>query len=111
MPYLRRVYRLPAELEERVVADLWQSGTLGVATESEPDGRLRLTAWFEAGTPGPARHPGAETLPGDPPSPVECVSEDEQPDVDWMAEYRRQAGPFPLGRLRWLDPPEPEPAA
>ncbi|HEV3457577.1 MAG TPA: 50S ribosomal protein L11 methyltransferase [Thermoanaerobaculia bacterium] len=111
MPYLRRVYRLPAELEEPLVADLWQSGTLGVSTENEPDGRLRLTAWFEAGAPGPAAHPGAETLPTDLPSPIECLSEDEQPDVDWMAEYRRQAVPFPLGRTLWIDPREPEPAA
>jgi len=111
MPYLRRVYRLPAELEEPLVADLWQSGTLGVATESEPDGRLRLTAWFEAGAPGPAEDPGAETLQGNLLSPVECLSEDEQPDVDWMAEYRRQAVPFPLGRTLWIDPGEPEPAA
>ena len=57
MPYLRRVYRLPAELEESLVADLWQAGTLGVSTESEPDGRLRLTAWF-----GP-REPSAPPVP------------------------------------------------
>ena len=97
MPYLRRVYRLAAELEESLVADLWQAGTLGVRTDSEPDGRLRLTAWF-----GPAAPPPA---PG-----IECLSEDEEPDVDWMAEYRRRAVPFPLGRTLLIDPREPEAA-
>src|SRR5258707_919504 len=57
MPYLRRVYRLAAELEESLVADLWQAGTLGVSTESEPDGRLRLTAWFEPEAPPPPAAP------------------------------------------------------
>lgn len=102
MPYLRRVYRLPAELEESLVADLWQAGTLGVSTESEPDGRLRLTAWF-----GP-REPSAPPVP---PAACECLSEDELPDTDWMAEYRRRAVPFPLGRTLLIDPREPEAAA
>ncbi|MBV8199439.1 MAG: 50S ribosomal protein L11 methyltransferase [Acidobacteria bacterium] len=102
MPYLRRVYRLPAELEETLVADLWQSGTLGVFTESEPDGRLRLTAWFEPPAPAAAAPPDAA---------VEWLSEDELPDTDWMAEYRRQAVPFPLGRTLLIDPREPEDAA
>jgi ribosomal protein L11 methyltransferase len=96
MPYLRRVYQLPAELEESLVADLWQAGTLGVSTESEPDGRLRLTAWFRPAAP--------------PPPGIECLSEDEEPDVDWMAEYRRRAVPFPLGRTLLIDPREPEQA-
>jgi ribosomal protein L11 methyltransferase len=108
MPYLRRVYLLAAEHEENLVADLWQSGTLGVSTESEPDGRLRLTAWFEppaAAARGPAP---ARSLR---PDAVECLSEDEVPDTDWMAEYRRQAVPFPLGRTLLIDPREPEDAA
>ncbi len=103
MPYLRRVYRLPAELEETLVADLWQSGTLGVSTESEPDGRVRLTAWFPARAPIPAAP--------EPPALVERLSEDEQPDIDWMAEYRRQAVPFALGRTLLIDPGEPEAGA
>jgi ribosomal protein L11 methyltransferase len=97
MPYLRRVYRLNAELEESLVADLWQAGTLGVSTESEPDGRLRLTAWFEPASAPPA-------------AGIECCSEDELPDIDWMAEYRRRAVPFPLGRRLLIDPREPEEA-
>jgi ribosomal protein L11 methylase PrmA len=102
MPYLRRVYRLPAELEESLVADLWQAGTLGVSTESEPDGRLRLTAWFAPEVPPP----GIEHV-----SRISHVSDDEPPDTDWMAEYRRRAVPFPLGRKLLIDPREPEEAA
>jgi ribosomal protein L11 methyltransferase len=102
MSYLRRVYRLPAELEESLVADLWQAGTLGVSTESEPDGRLRLTAWFEPEAPPP---PGIEHI-----SHISHISDDELPDTDWMAEYRRRAVPFPLGRTLLIDPREPEEA-
>ena len=96
---LRRIYRLPPELEDTLVADLWLAGTLGVQSELEleADGRLRLTAYFES-------RPGVtEPLP-----PVECLSEDELPDTDWMAEYRRRSRPFPLGRGLWVDPREPE---
>jgi len=100
MSYLRRVYRLPAELEESLVADLWQAGTLGVSTESEPDGRLRLTAWFEPEAPPP---PAIEHF-----SHVSHISDTELPDTDWMAEYRRRAVPFPLGRTLLIDPREPE---
>jgi ribosomal protein L11 methyltransferase len=102
MSYLRRVYRLPAELEESLVADLWQAGTLGVSTESEPDGRLRLTAWFEPEAPPP---PGIEHI-----SHISHISDDELPDTDWMAEYRRRAVPFRLGRTLLIDPREPEDA-
>ena len=102
MSYLRRVYSLPAELEESLIADLWQAGTLGVSTESEPDGRLRLTAWFEPEAPPP---PGIEHS-----FHISHISDDELPDTDWMAEYRRRAVPFPLGRTLLIDPREPEEA-
>jgi ribosomal protein L11 methyltransferase len=105
MSYLRRVYRLPAELEESLVADLWQAGTLGVSTESEPDGRLRLTAWFEPeGLPPPAIEHFSHI------SHISLISDNEVPDTDWMAEYRRRAVPFPLGRTLLIDPREPEEA-
>jgi ribosomal protein L11 methylase PrmA len=98
MAYLRRVYRLPAELEENLVADLWLAGTLGVSTETEPDGRLRLTAYFRA--------PAAALGPA--PPRVECLIEDELLETDWMAEYRRRTPPFTLGRTLVVDPREPE---
>jgi ribosomal protein L11 methyltransferase len=103
MSYLRRIYRLPAELVETLVADLWFAGTLGVATETEADGQVRLSAWFERPVAG-------ELPPATPPitARIELVSEDEPPDTDWMAEYRRHARPFRLGRSLIVDPREPE---
>ena len=98
MAYLRRTYRLPAELEEALVADLWLLGTLGVSTESEAGGQVRLTAWF-APVPPPA--------PAGLPERVECLGEEELPDTDWMAEYRRLAVPFAVGRTLVVDPREP----
>jgi ribosomal protein L11 methyltransferase len=117
MATLRRIYRLPPELEETLVADLWLAGTLGVATEPEADGSLRLTAYF-APPPVHAEAPDGQTRPPlapapQPPAsaarpPIECLAEDELPDTDWMAEYRRLSRPFPLGRTLWVDPREPE---
>ena len=147
--YLRRIYTLPAELEESLAADLLQEGTLGASVETQPDGRLRLIAWFpppgggsaagmrrpteravvaiaasppEAPAPLPpgnwpplAAPPRAwPPLPAPPrvwpplPAGVELVAEDVLPDADWMAEYRRRAVPFPVGRTLLIDPREPD---
>jgi ribosomal protein L11 methyltransferase len=113
MAYLRRVYRLPAELEDSLVADLWQSGTLGVATESAPGpaaATVQLTAYFDleavpAAALEPLGRPGMAGSAG-----VECVAEEVLPETDWMAEYRRRAQPFPLGRSLLVDPREPDDA-
>ncbi|HET9226612.1 MAG TPA: 50S ribosomal protein L11 methyltransferase [Thermoanaerobaculia bacterium] len=93
MPYTRRVYSVPAELEEIVLADLWEAGTVGV--QSTPDG---LEAWFPAGM-----DPELPARPGVVAGPLEAV-----PDLDWLAGYRQQAQPFPVGRTLWVDPREPE---
>src|ERR1700682_2331048 len=101
MATLRRIYRLPPELEDTLVADLWLAGTLGVMTEPEADGRLRLTAYFAPGhngrlaPPAPSERVAPSPVPA-PRPPVECVAEDELPDTDWMAEYRRRSRPFAL---------------
>lgn len=92
MPYLRRTYQVPAELEEVVLADLWAAGTLGV--QSTPGG---LEAWFPEGS-----DPELPARPG-----VVC-SEEVIPDLDWLAGYREQALPFPVGRTLYVDPREPE---
>ncbi|HYU30992.1 MAG TPA: 50S ribosomal protein L11 methyltransferase [Thermoanaerobaculia bacterium] len=101
MPYLRRVFLLPPSLEEPFVADLWLEGTLGVLTANEPDGRLRLEAWFDAGAP--------EWAPGDWPERGVCLAAEETiEEQDWFATWRSQAQPFPVGRTFFLDPREPE---
>ncbi len=134
--YLRRIYTLPAELEESLAADLLQEGTLGASVETQPDGRLRLIAWFPPppdGGPAGGEHravgaapayppaapapvpPGIRLPPAAPPrvwpplpAGVDLVAEDVLPDADWMAEYRRRAVPFPVGRTLLIDPREPD---
>lgn len=93
MPYLRRTYHLPADLEEIVLADLWSAGTLGV--QSIPGG---LEAWFPEGS-----EPELPARPGVVAGPLEPV-----PDLDWLAGYRERAVPFPVGRTLFVDPREPE---
>src|SRR5689334_7232347 len=96
MPYLRRTYQVPAELEEVVLADLWEAGTLGV--QSIPGG---LEAWFPEGSA-----PELPSRPGVVAGPPEPVA-----DRDWLAGYRERAQPFPVGRTLYVDPREPEEVA
>jgi ribosomal protein L11 methyltransferase len=98
MPYLRRIYLAPPELEEPFVGDLWLAGTLGVQTTAEADGRVRLEAWFPAGSA-----PVGPLPPG-----VEAVADEPVPETDWLAAYRERARPFPVGRSLFIDPREPE---
>ena len=81
------------------MADLWLAGTLGVHSSSGPDGRLRLEAWF------PLESPAADVAAG-----VELAAEEIVPDADWLAAWREQARPFPVGRMFFIDPREPEEA-
>jgi ribosomal protein L11 methyltransferase len=97
MPYLRRFYHVPADLEELVLADLWEAGTLGVQSVAGP-GEVRLEAWFPEGS-----EPAVPARPG-----VRPGVEDTVPDFDWLAGYRAQATPFPVGRTLFVDPREPE---
>lgn len=97
MPYLRRIYLVPPDLEEPFVGDLWLAGTLGVQTTAEADGRVRLEAWFPAGSA-----PGGTLPPG-----VEPVADEPVPDSDWLAAYRERARPFPVGQSLFVDPREP----
>src|SRR6185295_3020295 len=101
MPHLRRVYLLPLSLEENLVAELWQAGTLGAQSSALPDGRLRLEAWFPL-----------ETVPLQFETGIELAAEEIVPDADWLAAWREQARPFPVGRTFFVDPREPgeEPA-
>ncbi len=98
MPYLRRFYRLPAELEDLVLTDLWEAGTVGVQSVAGPDEEVRLEAWFPEGS-----DPQVTLRPG-----VRQDGEDTVADLDWLASYRAQATPFPVGRTLFVDPREPE---
>jgi ribosomal protein L11 methyltransferase len=101
MDYLRRVFRVPAAVEEDAVAVLWEAGTLGVEVEPAGADRVRLVAWFAAGAPPVER----AALPAG----TEPLGEEGVPEEDWMAPYRERARPFELGRAFVADPREPEP--
>src|SRR5215210_7414034 len=95
MPHLRRIFLLPPSLEDLFAADLWQEGTVGVLSANEPDGRLRLEAWFPEGVAG--------WEPGDwPARGVLLVAQERIEEQDWFAIWRSQAQPF------FIDPREPE---
>ncbi len=96
MPHLRRIYLLPPGLEENLVAELWQAGTLGAQSAAAPGGRLRLEAWFPL-----------EAMPLQVGAGIELETEEIVPDADWFAVWREQARPFPVGRTFFVDPREP----
>jgi ribosomal protein L11 methyltransferase len=100
MPHLRRIYLLPPNLEETLVAELWQAGTLGAQSAAAPDGRLRVEAWFPL-----------EAAPLRVGTGIALAAEEIVADADWLAAWREQARPFPVGRTFYLDPREPEEAA
>ncbi len=105
MAYLRRFFRLPPDLEDLAVAELWAAGTAGVQSIPQADGRLLLEAWFEAGSPAPQPFP----LPADLGlAGVEPAGEELVTETDWLARYREQAQPFAVARTFWVDPREPE---
>jgi ribosomal protein L11 methyltransferase len=109
--YHRRAYRLPAELEDDLVADLWALGTLGVESTPAGEGWVVLAAWF-ADPP----KPGQEAEPGRLESRwrrrgVEWLGQQAVAEQDWLAAWRAQAQPFEVGRRFLLDPREPEEAS
>ncbi|HVS03580.1 MAG TPA: 50S ribosomal protein L11 methyltransferase [Thermoanaerobaculia bacterium] len=96
--YLRRTYRTTEAEEERLVAELWQRGSLGTQTLATDPGHCLLVAWFPQ---------GAE--PPDPPG-FERLEEAVVADQDWLAPYRAWAQPFAVGRRLLIDPREPDAA-
>jgi ribosomal protein L11 methyltransferase len=98
MPYLRRFFLVPPDLEDALSADLWEAGTLGVRSDAAPDGRVLLEAWF-----APEAPPFAVEWPG-----AVMTGEEMVPDTDWLAQYRERARPFPVASTLFIDPREPE---
>lgn len=97
MPYIRRLYLLPPDLEDSFVGDLWLAGTLGVQSTPASEGRVRLEAWFSPEAPPVPVGPG-----------VVLEAEEPVPDTDWFAPYRERARPFPVGETLFVDPREPD---
>ena len=106
--YLRRTYRLPAELEESVGVALADQGSLGtevrVITDGLGAGEVELVAWYPE---RPEARPDLPDLPGEASGGVMLTSEAWIADRDWLAEYRIHAKPRPVGSRFLVDPREP----
>ena len=98
--YARRVFDVPAEAADEVVAALGDAGTLGIEELAGRDGMQRLVAYFPAGEAVDVALPAGACL----------VEESELPAEDWMAAYRAAAQPLAIGELLWVDPREPSAA-
>ena len=101
--YHKLELELPASAEALLVGELWSAGTLGLECRETTGGDLSIVAYF-AGS-GPAADCAervARSCPG-----VVVQSRAVVPAADWLAEYRRHARPFALGRWLWVDPGEP----
>lgn len=117
--FRRTVYLLPADLEDDLVADLWQAGTLGVqstpvadtADGAGPAGRhgtrVRVEAWFPAGSPAAPEELG-DLAARWRERGIRTLGSELVPEADWLALWRRGARPIPVGDHLLLDPREPE---
>lgn len=104
MPDIRRIYLVPARLEELFAAELWAAGTLGLEIKPHDGDRVRMEAYFDQASPEPDL--SAMGLEGA--EEVESAGEEPVPQVDWLARYRENARPFAVGRRLLLDPREPD---
>lgn len=100
MTYLRRVFDVPVEVADEVVAALGNAGTLGIEEQPGANGTQRLVAYFPAGEAVDVALPAGARL----------VEETELPAEDWMASYRAAAQPLAIGERLWVDPREPSAA-
>jgi len=103
--YLRLELTLLEQTDDLLMAELWAWGTLGVEQTVGNDGSRHVVAYFS--DPLPARLPDVgNPLWGH--LGVELVRVELIEDQDWLAEYRRQARPVPVGEGFLVDPREPD---
>jgi ribosomal protein L11 methyltransferase len=103
--YLRLELTLLDQTDDLLMAELWAWGTLGVEQTVGNDGSRHVVAYFS--DPLPARLPDV----GNPlwsHLGVELVRVELIEDQDWLADYRRQARPVPVGEGFLVDPREPD---
>jgi ribosomal protein L11 methyltransferase len=76
-----------------------------VRSDTAPDGRLRLEAYFPGDEGGPpvAAEEDAWRARG-----LEAVTDEVVPETDWLARYREQAQPFAVAGTLFVDPREPD---
>jgi ribosomal protein L11 methyltransferase len=103
--YLRLELILLDQTDDLLMAEFWSWGTLGIEQTVAEDGSRQVVAYFS--DPLPTRFPDVG-------SPVwshlgaELVRVELIEEQDWLADYRRQAMPFPVGAQLWIDPREPD---
>jgi len=97
--------QLPFELEDEVVAALWEAGTLGVQIDEEGREALFMTAYFEdeAGVPVKEIIGSGLVARG-----VQVSSVESMEDRDWLARYRERTRPVAVGSRLEVDPREPD---
>lgn len=101
--YLVRTYRLPQGEEDLFSGQVWSQGILGVELNPMAENQLEAVVYYPSSSPQ-----------GDPFATPEwrargvtLVSQELLQSQDWVAEYRRLAQPFALGRGFWVDPRDP----
>lgn len=105
--HLRIRFELSADQEGELVAVLWDRGCLGTESREQPGGLLVLDAWF---MPGKEIETGLDDL-GSLTEKARVLSRERVPARDWMAVYRAQVQPRPVGRRLIIDSREPDPEA
>jgi len=98
-------FTLTSESEDRLTAELWALGTLGLESLAKSDGSCQqVLAYFEEPLSPEVsqRLGGAAEWLGSRLEGVETVAA-----TDWLAEYRRQTRPIKLGRGFVVDSREP----
>ncbi|HEV7671478.1 MAG TPA: 50S ribosomal protein L11 methyltransferase [Thermoanaerobaculia bacterium] len=104
MADIRRIYLVPARLEDEVAAELWAVGTLGLEIKPHDGERVRIEAYFAEASLAP----DLSAVRLEDGEEIESIAEEPVVPVDWLARYRENARPFPVGRRLLLDPREPE---
>ncbi len=98
--FVKRVFEVPADAAELLIAALAEAGTLGIEELPGDGGSQRLVAYFP---------PAADALDALP-AGAQLIEESTLPAEDWMAGYRAAAQPLAIGYLLWVDPREPSAA-
>jgi ribosomal protein L11 methyltransferase len=101
VPSRRCTFRVPAERQDELIAELWALGTLGVHFR-ESDGVEVVDAYFPPASSDAAAAAAAAACG------AVVLQVAEVADEDWLAAYRARARSFRVGAFL-LAPGEPEP--
>ena len=90
--------------QDRLVADVWTVGTLGVAAVGSPGEETECWVYFSLPLNPDAQRlaDGRQTIDG-----ADLLEVVEIESEDWLRVYRSRSKPFALGRGWWVDPREP----